>query len=45
MSRVLELQQLAPNSSKDEMNLVLVSTFSAMCPTNGPLGEAGFQME
>jgi len=45
MTRVLELQQLSPKAGDNEMDLILVSTYSSICPTNGPAGEGRFQME
>jgi hypothetical protein len=45
MTRVLELQQLSPKAGHNEMDLILVSTYSSICPTNGPGGEGRFQME
>jgi len=46
MSTVLQLQKLVPMAGQDEMNAVLVSTYSSICPTNGVAGEGTlFEME
>lgn len=45
MSNVLQLQKLAPLAPQTEMNLVLNSLASLVCPTTGMAENHHFEME